>query len=460
MSCGERTPLEEQVLEAIRPSRIQLRLLSSFYGALKSRLDSCLRKSGLRVVVEAQGSFAKDTLLSDKWEIDVFVLFDGVDDEWIRENSLDAITACLRGLPIVRRYAQHPYVTVIINGLEADVVPTIRLDKPRPRGMGVERTPFHTRYVRGKLEANPCLADDIRLLKSFLKGIGAYGAETHIGGFSGYLAELLVINYGSFRGVLEAASKWNPARTIYVDIEGTGDREALLSKYKDSPLIVVDPVDPQRNAAAAVRLDKLATFILASRLYLKRPSKLFFHAFGEEAGKALEYKVDPARLGVVIYRGRLYEHPPESVWGRLYRAARLLAEELERMDFRVARYWFHTDEATYGIVLVEVENPTLPSLQVAEGPLAWASGRSERFLLKRRLEGMPAWVRDDGTLAAWRPRRVRTLRDAVVKVSGSLPRPPGGTVYYAGTLDRAGEPWLGIATKGYLKSFPSWIASL
>lgn len=457
MNCNGRDALEELVLSAIRPSKTQVRLLNSFYKLIKSRLEECIKAHGLRGTVEAEGSFAKGTLLSDKWEIDVFILFEGVDDEWINNFSLKIITNCLKGLPMVGRYAQHPYITVVLNGLEADIVPTIKLDKPRPRGMGVERTPFHTRYVKTRL--NPCLADDVRLLKSFLKGIGAYGAETHIGGFTGYLAELLIIKYGSFKNVLKAASAWNPADKVYIDLEGAGDKEFLSRKYKESPIIVVDPVDPERNAAAAVRLDKLATFILASRLYLKNPSKFFFHVFSHKAILTMKYVVEPTRLGILLYRGRFYNYPPESLWGRLYRSARLLASELERMGFKVARYWFYTDEASYGIIVVEVESPLLPSFQVSQGPYAWIPERADRFVLKRRSEGMPVWIKDDGTLAAWRPRKVRSLRDALVKASKSLPGPPGSQLYYVGPLGGVDEPWRSIIMREYLKSFPLWIVN-
>lgn len=462
MSCPGRDPLEESVLAKIKPSKLQVTLLDRLYGLIKSRLDSCLHARGLRGTVEAQGSYAKGTLLSDKWEIDVFVLFDGVDREWIQANSLDVVTGCLEGLPTVRRYAQHPYVTVTLYGLEADVVPAVKLERPTPHGMGVDRTPFHTRYIKEKLRRNPCLADDVRLLKSFLKGIGAYGAETHVGGFSGYLAELLTVHYGGFRGVLEAASKWDPGRGIYVDPEGVGDRGELKRKYAESPLIVVDPVDPARNAAAAVRLDKLATFILAARLYLRSPSRAFFHPFSEELDGSMRYrgyKVDPGRVGVVVFRGDLYNHPPESVWGRLYRASKLLSGELELMGFRVARHWYHTDEATYGVIVVEVENPSLPQLEAFEGPQAWIPGRADSFAAKHASEGMPVWVTEDGRLVAWRVRRVTRLEDALARVAGQLPAPPGSRLQYAGLLEGVGEPWRGIITRGYLKSFPSWIAS-
>jgi len=48
----------------------------------------------------------------------------------------------------------------------------------------------------------------VRLLKKFLIGTGIYGAEIAKEGFGGYVAEVFVLHYGSFLGVLEAASNF------------------------------------------------------------------------------------------------------------------------------------------------------------------------------------------------------------------------------------------------------------
>jgi tRNA nucleotidyltransferase (CCA-adding enzyme) len=45
---------------------------------------------------------------------------------------------------------------------------------------------------------------EVRLLKKFMKGTGVYGAEIKIGGFSGYLCELLILKYRSFAQTIEA----------------------------------------------------------------------------------------------------------------------------------------------------------------------------------------------------------------------------------------------------------------
>jgi len=398
MNTPVRHPVEERVLELVRPTRIQLALLGRLYRWIEATLRGCLEARGLEAEVRLVGSAAKGTLLRDKTEIDVFVLFRGVDDEWINREAEPLLTGCLgRRVPLILRYSQHPYVTVSISGLEADVVPALYVDRPRRKGLGVERTPFHTDYVLSRLP--PEKRDDVRLLKSFLKGIGVYGAEAHVAGFSGYLSELLVIAYGGFREVLEAASSWRPP--VYVDPEGLGDREALERKYPDSPVIVVDPVDPERNAAAAVSTRSLATFITAARLYLEKPTIEFFHVSPPRRGPQATGK-----LLKVEFTGDYLEKPPETVGSKAARAARLLASELLRHGFPAAYYSWETDEAHLVTIMVLLEDDTLPPYEHVRGPEAWdRAERTRRFLQARTSRGEPVWIGDDGRLHALRRRR-------------------------------------------------------
>jgi len=77
-----------------------------------------------------------------------------------------------------------------------------------------DRTPYHTNYIRARLDKQ--LRGDVRLLKKFMQGIGVYGAEIKVGGFSGYLCELLIMKYGSFEATLHAFAKYN--KRVVIDI--------------------------------------------------------------------------------------------------------------------------------------------------------------------------------------------------------------------------------------------------
>jgi tRNA nucleotidyltransferase (CCA-adding enzyme) len=450
-----RGPLEEDVLKTVRPSRVQLEILGRFYSVVKSLLEACTKARGLRAVAEAEGSYAKGTLTSDKWELDVFLLVDGVDGEWIKREGERLLLECLRDLPVEARYAEHPYVTVKLMGLEADVVVAPRVSRPGEGGTGVERTPFHTRWVRERLEENPCLADDVRLFKAFLKGIGAYGAETRVGGFSGFLAEVLVIYYGGFRRLLEAASRWRPG--VYIDPLGLGDEAALRRRYPDSPLIVPDPVDPKRNAAAAVTVRRLAELVVAANAYLERPCPHFFKPSPIKAPPY--YKPDPERITAVELLGGYEAQPRDALWGRLSRLASWLAEALGEEGFEVARWEVWTDESSRAVIALELASTRIPALHLAQGPPAWSPRRALGFIARRASQGLPYTIDDKGALWGLRPRRrvdvVEAVKSLVERGDAPLPRGTRGIRVHG-----PGSPASIEASRILASTAPSWPSCL
>ncbi len=427
MSCVRDNP-EREVIELLRPSRIQVSMLNRLYELIKNRLETCSLLEDVEFSVELQGSLAKGTILSDTWEIDVFVLFKGVDRGWVAVEGFERLARCLRGLPTVTRYAEHPYVTVLMGGLEADVVPSIGIEGLKPAGarLGVERTPFHTRYVASKLSR--CARDEVRLLKSFFKGIGVYGAESHVGGFSGYVCELLVAYYGSFRGALEGISRWSPG--AYIDVENIGDREVLLEKYRESPILIVDPVDPLRNAAASITMESLARAVAAARLYLENPDKGFFHVF-EALHKGSLLKtlrgLDGISIALVECEGSFYEMPPENVHGRLKRASRTMQSILENHGLPVILAEYYWNEADVFSIAAILENHGLSTIEALKGPEAWTSKeRFHSFMRKRASERALVAVSSSGRLLGVRRRAIASVNELLeTKVLPQLPLPAG-----------------------------------
>jgi tRNA nucleotidyltransferase (CCA-adding enzyme) len=164
------------------------------------------------------------------------------------------------------RYAEHPYVHGKFEGFEVDIVPCYGVEDPSKLQSAVDRTPFHTRYIMEKL--TPGMRDQVRLLKQFMKGTGTYGAEARVQGFSGYLAELMVIKFGSFHDCLEASSHWKFGTKV--SMEGVSP-----NKFQ-APLVFIDPVDVTRNVASALSVDQFSRFVYAGQEYLSNPNEKFF----------------------------------------------------------------------------------------------------------------------------------------------------------------------------------------
>ncbi len=406
MKCP-RGDVEEAVLERIRPRPEERAKAERIWRLVRDRLVDLLSKRGIDAEVTLQGSLAKDTWLSGELDVDVFVLFPR---EW--RSRLGEVKDLLReafpDLPVEERYAAHPYIRVLVEDVWVDVVPALKVERGSEAETAVDRTPFHTRYVLERL--GPEQRDEVRLLKRFLKGVGVYGAEVAVRGFSGYLAELLIVAFRCFRYVLEKASSWRPPVVLDIEHHYGGGVAALLERFRDSPMIVVDPVDPRRNVAAAVSTRSLAWFVLASRMYLRRPALVYY--WPPPPPSKPEQLVSAAGPRAWSILAALYSFTPgtspDVAWGQLQAAARrassMLRERgLEVVDAAVA----YCEEERLGYVWVEPLAYPPPPYRLHRGPEAWLPDRSMRFVERSlEVEAPGPWVGEDGTLYALRPLAV------------------------------------------------------
>ncbi|MGD0057522.1 MAG: CCA tRNA nucleotidyltransferase, partial [Methanomassiliicoccales archaeon] len=266
--------LEQTVLDRISPDLRHRRFVNRIVSNLIQKVEGDIKDRGLDLEVRLVGSVAKDTYLRNP-DVDLFIMFPTVTPRKDLENVGLAIGRSVLGGE--ERYAEHPYIHGEFEGLEVDLVPCYKIASPLGLKSAVDRTPFHTEYVKSHVSEKQ--KADIRLLKQFAKGIGVYGAEAKTQGFSGYLIELLILRYGDFRTVLKEASEWKYGQTLHL---------AEHSKEKiDSPLIFYDPVDPKRNVASALSLDSFSLFVHACGEYLRKEDFKFFFP---KAGRALDMR--------------------------------------------------------------------------------------------------------------------------------------------------------------------------
>jgi len=369
--------LLERVAELIEPSEEEKKKLSETASML---LESCIRKfRSVEGFVNAsiEGSAAKDTWLRSKPEIDIFIHFSPAVS---REELESAVTRI--GAEVMRetgghsrlRYAEHPYVEGFIDNITINIVGCYDV-VPGEWISAVDRTPYHTRYVISKL--TPRLRREVRLLKSFLTGIETYGAEIRVGGFSGYLSELLIIHFGGFLELLRSASSWKPP--VVIDLEGKVARREALTIFPNAPLIVIDPVDKNRNVASAVTLTKLSEFILASKIFLESPSVNFFTGKFAQRPRSLESLAENRALFAIMFRLDEYV-PPDVIWGELRRSAAGIKKRLEVAGFSIYRYGINEHERSVAIVF-ELDKISLPSRFVHRGPPVWMRD-AVRFIAK------------------------------------------------------------------------------
>ncbi len=280
----------------------------------------------------------------------------------------------------IERFAEHPYLEIFMDGFRVDIVPCYDA-KPGEWQSATDRTPYHTDYIKTHLAK--ALTSEVRLLKRFMQGIGVYGAEIKIGGFSGYLCELLVIKYGSFAKVVEAFAAYS--RRVVIDIEGHYiGRERELEWVFPEPLAIVDPVDKGRNVASAVQTQRLYEFIAAARAFLTSPNEDYFyppplHACPPNIVESHMSKESGSHIYIVIDE---LTAVPDVLWGQLYRTKRSLRRLLEINDFKVLRDSVWSNERFLNVFVFELEQNVLPNIKKHLGPPLERAAESENFLSK------------------------------------------------------------------------------
>ena len=187
--------IADKVLKLINPSFKDSEILKSIEKKIKDEIYSY--KIPQIVDVKTGGSFAKDTNLKKDMDIDIFILIEkNTNEQDFEKIALNVGFKCLKEYHPITRYSEHPYVEGFVSlkhnnkeRVRINIVPCYNVEKGLWKS-SADRSQYHTEYMKKNLTSEQ--KNQIRILKAFLKGIGIYGAELSIAGFSGYVTEVLV----------------------------------------------------------------------------------------------------------------------------------------------------------------------------------------------------------------------------------------------------------------------------
>lgn len=399
----------QEIINEISPKEKEKREIKSLYTRLIGLIDDVAYQNDINAQAVLVGSVAKGTWLSGKADVDIFIKFPlETPPEYLKEKGLFLGERCINKMNGKReyRYASHPYITGIIDGLEIDFVPCYDIRKTNKIKSAVDRTIPHTEYVKKYLTAEE--AGEVLLLKCFTKTIDTYGSEFKVGGFAGYLCELLILHYKTFLNVLESASiNWKPNYHIDLADHGTADQF-------NEPLIVIDPVDPNRNVAAALSLQKLAEFVAASRNFLKDPSLSYFRLNDIPAdlgGIKETFKERGTKTLILTFKAP--DIPADALYPQIKKTSNSIVRLVERNDFKFFGSDFWTDDETIIVILLELETWNLPVVKKHRGPPVWSKSHEEKFLEKYKEN---AWLEGD----VWVSKVDREYKDVASLIKAAL----------------------------------------
>ncbi len=366
--------LLKRVLAKIKPSDKEYLEEIDFANSLIRKIKAI---EGNHVDVIVAGSTARNTHLRGDRDIDMFVLFpEELTKEDFVNEGLRIAKKVFRGCEWEEAFSEHPYIRGNINGYAVEIVPSYKVSSASQLKSAVDRTPFHNDYLQKRLTSRQ--RDYVRLLKQFLKGIGCYGAELKYNSVPGYVTELLILRYGDFLSCIKHVAAWR--KNELIDLENYYGGTEPLKRF-NSHLVIVDPVDRNRNVAAALSYNQYARFIAASQAFMQKPSTDFFF------GKKLKV-LNTASLKKILRKKEIIAvklpYPKKAladiIWGQTKRLSKKISNQLAMNNFVVNREEAWTDEKTMLLLVFELEFLSLQRITKKIGPEVVDREHSKRFL--------------------------------------------------------------------------------
>ena len=372
------------VHDRVTPSPEERERLADAVADLVDRAERAVDDLPAAADVVHVGSTARDTWLAGDRDVDLFVRFPpDLDRDLLREYGLTVGHAVLPESH--EEYAEHPYVVGEYDEFAVDLVPCYAVETATAIRSAVDRTPFHSQYLDARLDDS--LAGEVRICKQFLSGLGIYGSNLRTRGFSGFLAELLVLEHGGFRPLVEAAAGWR--LPVVFDPDGHdgghetaehsgGESGTAAGAQFDSPLVVVDPTDPGRNVAAVCSADNVARLQHYARALLADPREGLFERDNPDPVDRNEVRETLTDRGTspLAVRFDAPEVVGDQLWPQLEKSRDGVAATLDRYGFDVFRSaaFAETDDGAGGaatgdaVLLFELAVDERPRIERHEGP--------------------------------------------------------------------------------------------
>ncbi len=412
----------ERILEQVkRSTRPDLRILH-IVDETVAIINAQLARAGISAICVKGGSTAKETFLKNNHDIDLFVRFNtayrGKD---ISRITHDVLQACkIKGMtPLLRIHGSRDYFQctqqIIFQkqkiALQYEIVPVLLIHAQDYQDAEnvTDLSPEHVNWVNTYTAKNPGLKDEIRLAKQFCKANGVYGAESYINGFSGHILDILIIHYGSFTKFAVAFAKITPQdMPIIIDHEKHLKNPLKeLNESKITPLIIVDPIQADRNAAAALSKEKLEMFITACKKFLDQPDKKFFQItpfnLKREIAATLR-RIKTAKkithLQTDVITIKTLDGSKDIVGTKVLKVYELLTRHLTLEGFVIlGAGWNFAFEKRSAVIYMITAKESLPAKIEMQGPPVRITADYNRFVEKHRAQGEAVSIRGDHAIA-------------------------------------------------------------
>ena len=328
----------EKIKKKLKPKQIDLSIIQ--------QLQQSLDKLKIKAKVMLGGSLAQKTNLKGDSDVDLFVKFENdnqISDKL--EKAIKKLNEKYTRIKGSRDYFQiHKEITI-------ETVPVLEIKDHKQAKTIVDVSPLHVEYFNK--HADDLLRDEIRLVKQFCKSNYIYGAESHIKGLSGHTINLLMLKYKTFQNFIENTAKWKPKVVIDLEKHHKHPQLVLNQSKLESPLILIDPVQPNRNAAAAFSQEKFDELVEISKKFKKQPSEKYFEK-------------QPLPKADINLKIELKDGKKDIEGSKIVKIKNYIDEELKKAEFKPnSKIYFDQNKAVIQI------NPTPKKhskTQIIQGP--------------------------------------------------------------------------------------------
>ena len=364
-----------KISKTVIPSKIIIKSKEEIAGKAFRLVEKEIEKYSEISGLEFGGSFAKGTWLDKEADVDIFIKFKkNVSEEKFENISKKIGFDSLKKYSPYVRYSQHPYVEAKIQSTKINVVPCYDV-KIGEWKSAADRSPFHTKFMKKSLTSK--MRNEVRVLKTFLKSNGIYGAEIAKQGFSGYISEVLILEFGSFENLIKSISKIKENQVI-----------GKTTKKFDTSIVVIDPIDSNRNLAAAISDENIGKFVLICRSLKEKPSLQFF-------------KIRKPRISnkfwnnLLIVKFNYKSRSPDIIWGQIKRTTSTLSTQLGLAGFTVLRSKSYTDQLKDAYLLFFLESTKINEIYSKKGPEFFREDSTHSFIAKNLKNAELVWVGDE-----------------------------------------------------------------
>lgn len=352
----------KEVLADITPESAVIPEADNFLKKINLRI----KKLNISATAVPGGSYAKNTWLKGDHDVDLFVCFNmsysDKDISCILENILKPFSP-------ERVHGSRDYFHVK-NKIKYEIIPVLNIKKLKDAHNVTDFSPLHVKWVNKK---GKNLKEDIRIMKKFCKAQNVYGAESYIRGFSGHVIDIIIIHYKGFLNALKAISLWKPKTIIDPEKFHKHPPELVLNKSKiEGPLVIIDPVQPDRNSAAAICNEKYFQLIKSSVRFIKNPS---LNSFKEQKFNADALK----KKGAIIIKICPLNEKEDVAGTKLLKAFEFLSNNLDIFKVNSGWCWNKKEDAFFWFI---PKIKILPENEIKEGPPVKMIFHAERFRKK------------------------------------------------------------------------------